>query len=85
MSHPNDDERAEAKRLLSDGFERVEMAELKEIWAAQQARGILYNGCTNAALCDRYGAENVRHVLGLGWFRHTGALVNPSEQFGALS
>jgi hypothetical protein len=67
------------------GFVRVPMAELQEIWAEQSQRKILYNGCTNAALCDRYGRENVRHISGDGWFRLGTAERDPAERFGELA
>jgi len=51
----------------------VPMSELREIWDAQTRAGICFNGCTHAALVERYGRGNIKHVMGRGWYKLVGA------------
>lgn len=53
----------------------VSSAETREIMQLCTAERRVFNGCTDAELCKRYGAENVRHVLGFGWLRRDPDLV----------
>jgi hypothetical protein len=53
---------------MSDHKDRaVTMDELEAIWADLRARRVCYNGCTHAALVERYG-DRVYHVVGEGWY-----------------
>lgn len=67
------------------GWEFVTREETREIWDEQERRKILYNGCTIAALVNRYGRDNVRHVSGRGWIKRRGALRNTNENFGGFA
>lgn len=50
-------------------WHRVRMSELQEIWRAHREAGINFCGCTSVALLERYGAGNVKHVAGRGWYK----------------
>jgi hypothetical protein len=52
-------------------WRRVRIEELRTLWAAQEAAREVFNGCTLAGLAATYGAENVRHVMGRGFFKLT--------------
>jgi hypothetical protein len=52
-------------------WREVKMSELQEIWAEQAKADILYNGCTHAALVERYGKDNIKHEMGYGWYKLT--------------
>lgn len=49
-------------------WHRVKWRELKEIHDYLNGRGINYNGCTQDELLRRYGAGNVKHISGSGWY-----------------
>lgn len=49
------------------------MEELRALWTDLQARGEWYDGCTHIALVQRYGAANLKHKLGHGWYKLTEA------------
>lgn len=49
------------------------MTELKAIWTEQARQRICFNGCTTDALVRRYGAKNLKHKSGVGWFKLTHA------------
>lgn len=50
-------------------WHEVPVSELKAIWRAQRRAGFDFNGSTDAALVKRYGAANVRHRPGHGWYK----------------
>lgn len=58
-------ESTEAQTLLARGWQWVTQAEIDK---ACHARPV-FNGCTHAYLRQDYGADNVVHVMGVGWFR----------------
>lgn len=35
--------------------------------------GGIFNGCTDHYLRKKYGSENVKHILGKGWYKLTEA------------
>ena len=47
----------------------VTMNELREIWREHELNGTITNGCTHATLEQRYGASNVKHIIGRGWYK----------------
>ena len=50
-------------------WHRVQMDELEAIWNDLRDRRLIYNGCTHVALVEKYGAGNLKHVLGHGWYK----------------
>lgn len=61
------------KRTIPEGWVVVPMRELRSIWAAQMKDGTCFTGCTNAALVNKYGYDNVMHIRGFGWIKKAGA------------
>ncbi len=51
-------------------WHKVQMTELRQIWADCKARGTFANGCTHYELKRIYG-ENVQHRTGKGWYKLT--------------
>lgn len=47
------------------------MEELQSVWADLKRRKLLYNGMTDADLRRIYGAKNIKHKLGRGWYKLT--------------
>lgn len=64
---------------------RVEMAELEELWDARRKAGAMTDGCTHADLQAKYGADNVRHTMGVGWFKRvaTSSRITINTEAGA--
>ena len=54
-------------------WHKVTMTELREIWASLKARGEWYNGCTDNELRRIYGASQIKHRRGFGWYKLTEA------------
>jgi hypothetical protein len=50
-------------------WHRVEMPELETIWRVAQSENRVTNGHTHADLQAKYGADNIKHVLGHGWYK----------------
>ena len=48
---------------------KVTIREVHEILKDAQRAGNLYAGCTQEALCRKYGRDNVMHKIGIGWFK----------------
>ena len=53
-------------------WHRVQMDELEAIWNDLRDRRLIYNGCTHVALVEKYGAGNLKHVMGHGWYKLVG-------------
>lgn len=45
-----------------------ELRSLWNQWIVTEKRTI-FNGCTDTWLREQYGAENIKHVMGDGWYR----------------
>lgn len=60
-------------------WRRVENNELNAIWDDLRERRQISNGCTHAELCRIYGAENVKHKMGVGWFKLTAREQTPAR------
>jgi hypothetical protein len=52
-------------------WREVTMEELRRVWEDLARRKILYSGCTHAELVRIYGAENIKHRMGYGWYKLT--------------
>jgi hypothetical protein len=56
---------AKIAQLAAEGW--VEVTDVERV-AVCRSRPV-FNGCTSVYLKERYGADNVRHVAGINWFR----------------
>ena len=54
-----------AADIMAAGWQEVTQEEIYEVCHNR----FVFNGCTNAYLCDHYGADNITHIMGIGWFR----------------
>lgn len=55
--------------MINKSWREVTDAELCTLWDDRKAAGrCIYNGCTDDWLRERYGAYNIKHVMGDGWY-----------------
>jgi len=60
-----------SKPLGKRRWRRVRAGEIKQIRENLCARGTWYGGCVGYELVAIYGAENLKHVAGQGWYKLT--------------
>ncbi len=58
---------------ISEQWEPVSRQEYYDVCDDLERREICYNGCTNDELRRLYGAANIKHVRGEGYYRKAGA------------
>lgn len=54
---------------------KVTPDELETVWKALRTRNEIYNGCTDVELRRIYGNDNVKHVMGDGWYKRRWRLL----------